>query len=130
MNILLTYLAIGAGCLAVILVARAVRKPHPLDSIRQKLEAMDPNYGKLSYRIMNGVVGPTVAAVFTVAVWPLAIYLQVRAFRRADGNSSRVALANYTPPDREKLDEMIAQQLRCLAERRAAQAAALKAKRG
>jgi hypothetical protein len=70
------YLGVGAVVLAIVFGAQRLTKEHGSKSIREILDAVDPERKKLSYRILNNVVGPALAAVVMVVVWPVAIYLK------------------------------------------------------
>ena len=72
------YLGIGAVVLAVVYGAHHLTKKKESDSLRDLLEAVNPDRKKLSYRILNNFVAPVLAAILVVVVWPVAIYLKVK----------------------------------------------------
>ncbi len=72
------YLGIGAIVLAVVYGAHHLTKEKESDSLRDLLEAVNPDRKKLSYRILNKIVAPVLAATLVVAVWPVAIYMKVK----------------------------------------------------
>ncbi len=72
------YLGIGAIVLAVVYGAHYLKKDKESDSLRDLLEAVNPDRKKLSYRILNNIVAPVLAAVLVVAVWPVAIYMKIK----------------------------------------------------
>lgn len=71
------YLGIGALVLAVVYGAHRLTKDKESDSLRDLLEAVNPNRKKLSYRILNNIVAPVLAAILVVAVWPVALYMKL-----------------------------------------------------
>lgn len=70
------YFGVGAAVLAIVFGAHRLTNEDESKSIREILDAVDPEREKLSYRILNNVVGPALAAVVMVAVWPVATYLK------------------------------------------------------
>lgn len=72
------YLGIGAVVLAVVYGAHHLTKEKESDSLRNLLEAANPDRKKLSYRILNNIVSPVLAAILLVTVWPVAIYMKVK----------------------------------------------------
>ena len=70
------YLGIGAAVLAVVFgVHRLTKKAEP-ESLHDLLDAVNPDRKKVSYRILNNVVAPVLAAVAVVVVWPAALYMK------------------------------------------------------
>ncbi len=72
------YLGIGVAVLAVVYGAHQLTKEKESESLRELLEAVNPDRKKLSYRILNNLVAPVLAAILVVAVWPVAAYLKVK----------------------------------------------------
>lgn len=72
------YLAIGVVVLAVVYGAHHLTKARESDPLRELLEAVNPDRKKLSYRILNNIVAPVLAAMLVVAVWPVAVYMKVK----------------------------------------------------
>lgn len=72
------YLGVGVVVLAVVFGAHRLTKKNESDSLRDLLDAVNPERKKLSYRILNNVVVPVLAAVAVVVVWPVAIYMKVK----------------------------------------------------
>jgi hypothetical protein len=70
------YLGVGAAVLAIVFGAHRLTKEHESESIREILDALNPERKKLSYRILNNFVGPVLAAVAVVVVWPAALYMK------------------------------------------------------
>ena len=70
------YLGIGAAVLAVVFGAHRLTKKDEPESLHDLLDAVNPNRKKLSYRILNNVVAPVLAAVAVVVVWPAALYMK------------------------------------------------------
>ena len=62
------YLGVGAAVLAIVFGAHRLTKEHESESIREILDAVNPERKKLSYRILNNFVGPVLAAVAIVVV--------------------------------------------------------------
>ena len=56
------------------------------ESFRELLEAVNPDRRKLSYRILNNIVAPVLAAILVVAVWPVAVYMKAKEmFKKKEG---------------------------------------------
>lgn len=72
------YLGIGVAVLAVVFSAHRLTKKDEPESLRDLLDAVNPERKKLSYRILNDVVAPVLAAVAVVLVWPAAVYMKVK----------------------------------------------------
>ena len=72
------YLGIGVAVLAVVFGAHRLTKKDEPESLRDLLDAVNPDRKKLSYRIVNNVVVPVLAAVAVVVVWPAAVYMKVK----------------------------------------------------
>lgn len=80
------YLGIGVAVLAVVYGAHQLTKEKESESLRELLEAVNPDRKKLSYRILNKVVAPVLAAILVVAVWPVAVYMKVKEMlKKKDG---------------------------------------------
>lgn len=67
------YLGIGLVVLAVVYGAHHLTKEKGSDSLRELLEVVKPDRKKLSYRILNNIVTPVLAAMLMIAVWPVAV---------------------------------------------------------
>lgn len=82
------YLAIGVAVLTFIYGAHRLTKEKKSDSIRDLLDAVNPDRKKLSYRLIDNIAAPIIAAVLIVVFWPVAAYIQAREMgqrkRRAD----------------------------------------------
>lgn len=72
------YLGIGVVVLAVVYGAHHLTKEKESDSLRELLEAVNPDRKKLSYRILNNIVAPVLAAMLVIAVWPVAVFMKVK----------------------------------------------------
>ena len=72
------YIGIGVVVLAVVYGAHRLTKERESESLRDLLEAVNPDRKKLSYRILNNIVAPALAAFLVVAVWPVAVYMKVK----------------------------------------------------
>ena len=79
------YLGVGIAVLAVVYGAHRLTKEKESESLRELLEAVNPDRKKLSYRILNNVVAPILAAILVVAVWPVAVYMKAKEmFKKKD----------------------------------------------
>lgn len=72
------YLGIGVVVLAVVFSAHRLTKKDEPESLRDLLDAVNTDRKRLSYRILNDVVAPVLAAVAVVVVWPAAVYMKVK----------------------------------------------------
>lgn len=72
------YLGIGIAVLAVLFGEHLLTKKDEPESLRDILDAFNPDRKKLSYRILDDVVVPVLAAVAVVIVWPAAVYMKVK----------------------------------------------------
>ena len=70
------YLGIGVAVLAVVFGAHRLTKKDEPESLHDLLDAVNPDRKKVSYRILNNVVAPVLAAVAVVVVWPAALYMK------------------------------------------------------
>ena len=79
------YMGVGIAVLAVVYGAHRLTKEKESESLRELLEAVNPDRKKLSYRILNNVVAPILAAILVVAVWPVAVYMKAKEmFKKKD----------------------------------------------
>jgi hypothetical protein len=72
------YLGIGVVVLAVVFSAHRLTKKDEPESLRDLLDAVNTDRKRLSYRILNDVVAPVLAAVAVVVVWPADVYMKVK----------------------------------------------------
>lgn len=72
------YLGTGVVVLAVVYGAHHLTKEKESDSLRELLEAVNPNRKKLSYRFLNNIVAPVLAAMLVIVVWPVAGFMKVK----------------------------------------------------
>ncbi len=72
------YIGIGVVVLAVVYGAHHLKKEKESDSLRELLETVNPDRKKLSYRILNNIVAPVLAAMLVIAVWPVAGFMKVK----------------------------------------------------
>ncbi len=70
------YLGIGVAVLAVVFGAHRLTKKDESESLRDLLNAVNPDRMKLSYRVLNNLVVPVLAAVAVVVAWPVALYMK------------------------------------------------------
>mgnify|MGYP003624357572 FL=1 len=74
------------AALAVVDGAHQLSKEKESEFLRKLLEAVNPERKKLSYRILNNVVAPVLAAILVVAVRPVAVYMKAKEmFKKKDG---------------------------------------------
>lgn len=69
-------MGIGVAVLAVVFGAHRLTKKDESESLRDLLDAVNPDRKKLSYRILNNWVVPVLAAVAVVVAWPAALYMK------------------------------------------------------
>lgn len=80
------YLGVGVAVLAVVYGAHRLTKEKESESLRDLLDTVNPDRKKLSYRILNNVVAPVLAAILVVAVWPVAVYMKAKEMlQKKDG---------------------------------------------
>ena len=80
------YLGIGIAVLAVVYGAHRLTKEKESESLRELLDVVNPDRKKLSYRILNNIVAPILAAILVIAVWPVAVYMEAKEmFNKKDG---------------------------------------------
>ena len=72
------WIAIGVVTLIVVLGSHLLTKKKESDSLRELLDAANPDRTKLSYRLLNNLVAPALGSVFIVIAWPVAIYLKAK----------------------------------------------------
>lgn len=72
------YLGIGAAVFVIVMGAHLLKKRNDSGSIRDILDAMDPNRKKISYRILSHVVAPVLLGITLVVIWPLAVFLKAK----------------------------------------------------
>ena len=62
------YIGVGVAVLAVVYGAHRLTKEKESESLRDLLDTVNPDRKKLSYRILNNVLAPALAAILVVAV--------------------------------------------------------------
>ena len=72
------YLGVGLAVLAIVFGAHQLSKNKESDSLRELLEAVNPERKKLAYRILNNIVAPVLGPLLIVWVWPAAIYMKIK----------------------------------------------------
>ena len=83
------WIAIGVVTLIVVLGSHLLTKKKESDSLRDLLDAANPDRTKASYRLLNNIVAPALGSVFIVIAWPVAIYLKAKElFPGRNGGSS------------------------------------------
>lgn len=70
------YLGVGVAVLAVVFGAHRLTKKDEPESLRDLLDAVNPDRKKPSYRILNNLVVPVLAAIAVVVAWPAALYMK------------------------------------------------------
>lgn len=83
------WIALGIVTLIVVLGSHLLTKKKESDSLRDLLDAANPERTKISYRILNNIVAPALGSVLIVIAWPIAIYMKGKElFAERDGGSS------------------------------------------
>ena len=72
------YLGFGAVVFVIVLGAHLLTKRKESDSLRDILDAMDPDREKLSYRVLHNFVVPLLAGIAVVVGWPIAIFMKAK----------------------------------------------------
>lgn len=72
------WIAIGIVTLIVVLGAHLLTKKKESDSLRDLLDAANPEHTKFSYRLLNNIVAPALGSVVIVIAWPVAIYMKAK----------------------------------------------------
>lgn len=72
------WIAIGIVTLIVVLGAHLLTKKKESDSLRDLLDAANPERTKFSYRLLNNIVAPALGSVVIVIAWPVAIYIKAK----------------------------------------------------
>ena len=74
------WIAIGILTLIVVLGSHLLTKKKESESLRDLLDAANPERIKFSYRLLNNIVAPVLGSVFIVIAWPVALYLKAKEF--------------------------------------------------
>ncbi len=72
------WIAIGIVTLIVVLGSHLLTKKKESDSLRDLLDAANPERTKFSYRLLNNIVAPALGSVLIVVAWPVAIYTKAK----------------------------------------------------
>jgi len=72
------WIAIGIVTLIVVLGSHLLTKKKESDSLRDLLDAANPERTKFSYRLLNNIVAPALGSVVIVIAWPVAIYMKAK----------------------------------------------------
>jgi len=72
------WIAIGVVTLILVLGSHLLTKKNESDSLRDLLDAANPERTKFSYRLLNNIVAPALGSVLIVVVWPVAIYMKAK----------------------------------------------------
>lgn len=72
------WIAIGIVTLIVVLGAHLLTKKKESDSLRDLLDAANPERTKFSYRLLNNIVAPALGSVVIMIAWPVAIYMKAK----------------------------------------------------
>jgi len=102
------YFGVGVMVLVVVYGTHHLTKEKQSESLRDLLEAVNPNRKKLSYRIFNHIVTPVLAAIFVVAAWPIVACMKVKDIlqRKEDHRTAQQEFA----VERENLQERLTVQ--------------------
>ncbi len=105
------YLGIGVAVLAVVYGAHRLTKEKESESLRELLEAVNPDRKKLSYRILNNVVAPVLAAVLVVAVWPVAVYMKVKEMLKKNDDADVEEEREFAVERQHQLERLMVQEV-------------------
>jgi hypothetical protein len=72
------WIAIGIVTLIVVLGSHLLIKQKESDSLRDLLDAVNPQRTKFAYRLLNNVVVPLLVSVVIAIAWPVAIYMKAK----------------------------------------------------
>jgi hypothetical protein len=72
------WIAIGIVTLIVVLGSHLLTKKKESDSLRELLDAANPERTKFSYRLLNNIVAPALGSLVIVIAWPVAIYMKAK----------------------------------------------------
>lgn len=72
------WIAIGVVTLIVVLGSHLLAKKKDSDSLRDLLDAANPERTKFSYRLLNNIVAPALGSVLIVVAWPVAINMKAK----------------------------------------------------
>jgi len=72
------WIAIGVVTLIVVLGSHLLTKKKESDSLRDLLDAANPERTKFSYRLLNNIVAPALGPVLIVVAWPVAVYMKAK----------------------------------------------------
>lgn len=85
---LYSYLGIGALILLIMYVSHKLSTKSESEGVKGILDALNPERGTLSYRLINGVLVPILASVLVLFAWPAALYMKIKDMRdRGPGGS-------------------------------------------
>lgn len=80
------YLGVGIAAIAAVYVTHRRKRKGDSSRLRALLDTVNPDRKRLSYRILNNVIGPVLAGFLLVAVWPVAVYMEAKQmFWKKDG---------------------------------------------
>lgn len=79
------YLCIGVVVLAIVYGAHHLKQKES-GSLRELLEAVYQDRKNLSFRIINNLVAPVLAAILVVAIWPVAVSMKVKEQLQKQGS--------------------------------------------
>ena len=105
------YLGVGVLILVVFFGARRLtesRKPESLSGVH---ESVNPDRSKLSYRILRNIIAPLMAAVFVVAVWPVAVYVKLKEVLQKRGRTDVAADREFAVEHEHLQEELTSQEV-------------------
>ena len=100
------YLGIGMAVLAVVYASRHLTKDKAMESLQERVASFDPDRKKLSYRILNNIVGPILAVIFVVPLWPVVVYMKVKLMLSKKGGDKSLEETEFAV-DRQHLQERL-----------------------
>lgn len=105
------YLGVGVLILAVFFGARRLTESRKPESLSDVHESVNPDRSKLSYRILRNIIAPLMAAVFVVAVWPVAVYVKLKEVLQKRGRTDVAADREFAVEHEHLQEELTSQEV-------------------
>ena len=100
------YLGIGIAVLAIVYAAHSLTKDKAMESLQERVASFNPDRKRLSYRILNNIVGPALAVIFVVIFWPIAVYMKMKMLLSKNGSDKSLEEAEFAV-DRQHLRDRL-----------------------
>jgi len=81
MTYLVTYLAIGVVVLLLALLQDHMQKSFASDFKKAIMESLHPERKHWRYRLLHGMIVPTLSGLLVIVIWPFAIYVFINTLR-------------------------------------------------